>query len=198
MIDVDIDTSDIMGKLKKLGAEAPKEAKAAVSSAITRTKPKVSGKLTSVITDRYAIEPAQVKKKFRLGKAMIPGGEGIDVTIKGPRIGRIHFAHQGGDDNLPLYGKVLNASAMSALKGRSQYPGFIGHGQNSGSKQIFARDTKARLPISGGQMMGPSIPEMAGRVVDLGELESIMDEAFWARLEHEIDFRFKKLAGGSK
>lgn len=190
MIGITVDSSNVMEKLKKLSDQVPKEAKAAIGATISRLKPKVSPKITETITDRYAVEPAQVKKNFRITKAMIPEGGGIDVSIKGPRIGMIHFAHTQAGVNRVASGKVLNASGMKALSGKNGNPGFVGAAQNSGSLQIFAR---AGAGHSLEKLISPSIPEMAGKIVDLEELEEFMDSEFLARLAHEIDFRLSKL-----
>lgn len=178
-----IDTTQLNKVVKGLG-NFEKEMPAAAISAVNRTLDYVNTRLGKLITTEYNIKVSDVKATITKSKAR-KGNLLAFLKSTGPRLtlGRFVFGRSKGAVKV----KVKKSDGAKAV--RTDPKAFVQ--VLSGRKQVMKRQGKKRFPVD--LLRSISIPQM---IDSLNVSEKIQEEAnkkLAERIEHEIDFRLKKV-----
>lgn len=182
----------------------PKEMKSAAYSAINRTLDHVVTQVGRIVPKTYAIKATDVKDSFK-GGIKRPSQTNLEasVTSKGHTLSIAHFPHS---PETLVIAKSLGVKHKKAQikvkvkKGSYKYiktiPGafLASTGAKSADKvqfNVFKRVGKARLPIKVIRTL--SVPQMITNENIGKEIQNIASSKLAERIEHEIDFRLKKM-----
>ncbi len=178
-----IDTSQLNKVVKDLG-KFEKEMPGAAISAVNRTLDYMNTRVGRLVTSEYRVKVSDVKAtiskhKARKGKLLaFLKSEGRRLTL-----GRFLFG------NSKRTTKVKIKKREGAKPVNTNPEAFVQI--LSGKKQVLKRRGKSRYPVD--VMRSLSIPQMIDSLNVTNQIQDLADKKLQERIEHEIDYRLKKV-----
>lgn len=159
---------------KRMLAEQPKRAAAAISSATNRALLAGRTVLSKGIRSEYSIKAGTIKQHTKLKKAP-KGAQSGELRVSGRPIDLMEFSPRIGR------GGMVSVRIKKARK-KLPHSFFV----TVGKAGLYHRTTRKRLPIE--REFTLSVPQMAGNVNVSTAVQKRMSEVFVERLEHAMAY----------
>lgn len=181
-----VDTSQLNKIVSEL-AGFEKQMPGAAISAINRTLSHVNSKLGRIVTSDYNLKISDVKSTITKSKA----GKGrlrASLRSRGRRLTFSHFKISAPGKRIKsIRVKIKKSSGFKRI--RSDPAAFIQ--TLSGRQQVMKRVGKKRIPVE--VLRTLTVPQMIESLDVSIEIEILADKMLAERIEHEIDYRLKKV-----
>lgn len=197
-VSLNIDTSGLKTIEKKLW-QLEKQIPGATASALNRTLDYTSTQWSKLITQRYAIKPAEVKKSISK-KPANKSTLNASINVYGHRLSFVHFPFNPKvpGSNRSVKVKITKEGGYKRI-GTKHKPFIATTGAKSADKvqyNVFKRTTDKRSPIV--VLRTLSIPQMASYKDISEKVQGLAQKKLEERIEHEIKWRLEKAAGKVK
>lgn len=197
-VSINIDTSGLKAFEKKLW-NLEKQIPGATASALNRTLDYTSSQWAKLITQRYSVKSAEVKKSISK-KLANKSTLSANISVNGHRLSFAHFPH---NPKIPgtrrgVKVKITKDSGYKQIRTK-QKPFVATTGAKSADKiqyNVFKRTTEKRYPIV--VMRTLSIPQMASYKGISEKVQEAAQRKLEERIEHEVKWRLEKAAGKVK
>lgn len=178
-----IETDDVQRAMRKFPA-FPREAHAAMNSALNRSISRVVTNITKEVAVDYAVKRGQIKKTIGVKRSRISTLEAeAEVTDRRIKMGSFQFKYEKNRYRSPVSVKIKNTNGF--VKSTSRPALFQAKGQ------IYHRTPNDKYPI--GWAFTLSIPQMVANDDVYERISEDANQFLHERFEHELNFRLQRL-----
>lgn len=189
MVQVKLQTANVLGKLQQLGAAAP----SAIARALNRSIASAKTAMVSAVASDMGLKVSDVRGRIGTVEASAPDRLKATLTASPARVPLIDFNARGPE---PSRGKGGGVTARMP-GGAGRYPNAFIATMRNGHRGVFARvgsgsrrsigAWSTNLPIK--ELRGPSIEHVFVKHVDVGLARG--QEQLVKNLQHELQYAIR-------